>query len=448
MSKDMGYLRILALTAVSVLFVGQFTAAAQDGGVQKRIDEQMAGYDFNGALIGLDSMITVDVNDSLAVAALSTEERSLQKWVQGRRAQCLRKLYRFDEAVEALGAVIALDRAANPVPVMAEIADCRIQQGDLTEALNLYGVVIMLDPVNLYFRVQQTLLFYYCGLYEDCIANAEKIMAVDSIPAIVSLAGDSWNMLGRPDSALVCYREALELNPYNANLIDKASSILLDQKQYGDVMEMTGRYLEQDTSLNVLGIRAMTFYLMKTYPESLRLFERMRGLGDSTYSTNFYLGLNYLEIDPLKALYAFEDAYNADTTNIEGVYQYACILGRVTRRDSLTYSMFDRAIGMMRPDPKVMYRIYSAYGDWLLRKERFAEARDRYLEARAYAPERLTMLPSLGYCYERLEDWKNAAECYREFMDRTENKDSEAYKFVEEALDYVNGKLFMIQGMS
>lgn len=62
--------------------------------------------------------------------------------------------------------------------------------------------------------------------------------------------------------------------------------------------------------------------------------------------------------------------------------------------------------------------------------------------------ERLTMLPSLGYCYERLEDWKNAAECYREFMDRTENKDSEAYKFVEEALDYVNGKLFMIQGMS
>lgn len=104
-------MRILALTAVSVLFLGQFTAAAQDGGVQKRIDEQMAGYDFNGALIGLDSMITVDVNDSLAVAALSTEERSLQKWVQGRRAQCLRKLYRFDEAVEALGAVIALDRA-------------------------------------------------------------------------------------------------------------------------------------------------------------------------------------------------------------------------------------------------------------------------------------------------------------------------------------------------
>lgn len=121
-------------------------------------------------------------------------------------------------------------------------------------------------------------------------------------------------------------------------------------------MEITNRYLERDSSFQVLGIQGMTYYMRKQYPESLRIFERMRALGDSTYSTNFYLGLNYLETDLLKALYAFEDAYKADSTNIEGVYQYACILGRVTRRDSLTRSMFDKAIGMMQPDPKVMYR--------------------------------------------------------------------------------------------
>lgn len=111
----------------------------------------------------------------------------------------------------------------------------------------------------------------------------------------------------------------------------------------------------------------------------------------------------------------------------------------------MTRSMFDKAIGMMQPDPKVMYRFYSAYGDWLLRKERFAEARDRYLDARSYMPEQLTVLPSLGFCYERLDDWKNAAKYYREFMDRTENKESDVYEFTKEALDYVNGKLFMME---
>lgn len=434
-----------ALTAGigSVPAAGQVTATPQDNEIFAEIDRMMGRYDYIGALAAMDSLITVDVQDSVAVAAMPEQERMVQKGLQSRRAQCLRKMYRYDEAVEALGAVVALDRRANPVPVMAEIADCRIQQGDLTEALNLYGIITMIDPVNLYFRVQQTMLYYYCGLYEDCIANAEMVMAVDSIPAIVSLAGDSWNMLGQPDSALVCYREALQLNPYNEKVIDKASSILLRRKEYGEIMYMTDRFLKRDTSLNVLGIRGMTFYLQKAYPESLRLFERMRALGDSTYSTNFYLGLNYLETDPVKALYAFEDAYRADTTNIEGVYYYAYTLGRVTIRDSLTQSMFDKGIELLQPDPDAMYRFYSAYGDWLVKKERFDEARDKYIAARSYDPERLTVLPSLGYCYERLKDWKNAAKYYKEFMDRAENKESDVYNFTKEALDYVNGKLFM-----
>ena len=139
----------------------------------------------------------------------------------------------------------------------------------------------------------------------------------------------------------------------------------------------------------------------------------------------------------------FEDAYHADTANIEGVYYYAYTLGRVTIRDSLTQSMFDKGIELLQPDPDAMYRFYSAYGYWLVKKERFDEARDKYIAARSYDPERLTVLPSLGYCYERLKDWKNAAIYYKEFMDRAENKESDVYNFTKEALDYVNGKLFM-----
>ena len=38
---------------------------------------------------------------------------------------------------------------------------------------------------------------------------------------------------------------------------------------------------------------------------------------------------------------------------------------------------------------------------------------------------------------------KGTKNFYKEFMDRAENKESDVYNFTKEALDYVNGKLFM-----
>ena len=148
--KSYNFLKIILLAgaltagAGSVPAAGQVTATPQGNDIFAEIDRMMGRYDYIGALAAMDSLITVDVQDSVAVAAMPERERMVQKGLQSRRAQCLRKMYRYDEAVEALGAVVALDRRANPVPVMAEIADCRIQQGDLTEALNLYGIITMM----------------------------------------------------------------------------------------------------------------------------------------------------------------------------------------------------------------------------------------------------------------------------------------------------------------
>lgn len=410
----------------------------------KVIDASMRMYDYREALDMIDAIISEDAYDSLKVAVMPPEEKLRQKELFSRRAQCLRKLYRYEDAVEALGRVMALGGGSVMVPVMAEIADCRIQQGNTAEALNIYGLVTMMDPENLYFLVQQTVLFYHCGMFADCIANAGRVMARDSIPAVISLAGDSYNMLGQPDSALVFYRKALSSNPYNARVVDKASNILLNQKRYGEVIGITGKCLERDSSINILGIRGLAYYLMGEYGNSVKVFERMRKMGDSSAATCFYLGLNYLEGNNLeKAGQVFKEACKADSTDVESVYYYAYVMGLTAGQDSVTRNLYEKAIAMMQPDPARMYRYHSGYADWLLRKESYQDAVGHYMKARSYEPDKITLLPSLGYCHERMKDWSRAAECYSEFLENAKSKESDAYNFAKEALDYVNSKLFM-----
>ena len=52
----------------------------------------MGRYDYIGALAAMDSLIMVDVQDSVAVAAMPEQERMVQKGLQSRRAQCLGKM--------------------------------------------------------------------------------------------------------------------------------------------------------------------------------------------------------------------------------------------------------------------------------------------------------------------------------------------------------------------
>ena len=148
--------KFLILCAAFVAGSGSVSVAAQEVDVLTVVDELIGRYDYSGALDKINGLITVDVQDSVAVASLPDGERAVQRELQKRKAQCLKKLYNYEGAVEAFGAVLALDSKANPVPVLAEIADCNIQQGNLTEALNLYGLITVMDPANLYFRMQKT----------------------------------------------------------------------------------------------------------------------------------------------------------------------------------------------------------------------------------------------------------------------------------------------------
>ena len=51
-------------------------------------------------------------------------------------------------------------------------------------------------------------------------------------------------------------------------------------------------------------------------------------------------------------------------------------------------------------------------------------------------------LSSIGYCYERLKDWKYAKDYYELYLTRAK-KGSSGYNFAVESLDYVKQQLFM-----
>ena len=68
--------------------------------------------------------------------------------------------------------------------------------------------------------------------------------------------------IGRADSALLCYRQALVLKPRNETVVSKAANILLAEKDYDGVIGLTGDYLALDPdNINVAPIQGLAWYL-------------------------------------------------------------------------------------------------------------------------------------------------------------------------------------------
>lgn len=67
----------------------------------------------------------------------------------------------------------------------------------------------------------------------------------------------------------------------------------------------------------------------------------------------------------------------------------------------------------------------------------------RYYElSYRYDPKNISAISSIGYCYERLKEYKKAQDYYERYL-KLGKPGTAGYKFVEESLDYVKQELFM-----
>ena len=413
---------------------------------QDRLQRAIERYDYKTALYIIDSLATEIGTDSVVVA--QNKETVIDLALQ--KSRCLRRLYRMNEAVEVLADVLYLDQYN--IELMADLAESHMQAGNSIDAYNLYGLLSQMQPDNTYFKICQARILYREKQYEESIAACKVITAQDTIPEILSMTADAYKNLGKADSALVYYNHVLAMRPMHVPTLSKKADILLSAKQYVPVIDMSREYLNEDPdNMTMLPIYGLALHLQGSYPLSIEQFEHQRDLGDNSYAVHYYLGLNHYMMDNWpRAAEELGKAYQIDSSDVTLVYQLAhakSYMPIMTSMESMRLNpeserLYSKALEMLQPSPSMMHNIYGSMAMARHNIEHYAEAIKYYELSYKYNPKNISALSSIGYCYERLKNYKKALEYYERYI-KLGKPGTAGYKFVEESIEYVKQEKFM-----
>ena len=413
---------------------------------QDRLQMLLDRYDYKTAVNVIDSLAAEIGTDSTSIC----ENRQAVIDLALQKARCLRRLYRMQESVEVLADVLYLDQYN--IELMADLAESHMQVGNTMEAFTLYGILSRMQPENPYFKTCQARILYREKQYEESIAACKTIIVQDSIPEIMSMIADAYKNLGKADSALVYYNHVLSKRPKHVPTLSKKADILLSEKKYIPVIDMCREYLDEDPdNMTMLRIYGLALHLQGSYPLSIRQFEHQRNLGDDSYAVNYYLGLNHYMMDNWpRAVEELEKAYQIDSSDVTLVYQLAharshmpIMTGLESRRlNPESERLYSKALEMLHPSPVMMHNIYGSMAMARHTIEHYADAIKYYELSYKYNPKNISALSSIGYCYERLKNYKKALEYYERYI-KLGKPGSAGYKFVEESIEYVKQEKFM-----
>jgi len=358
-------------------------------------------------------------------------------------ARYLKSIYKTDAAIERLSGL--LQPGVIDEEVLSELADCHFTAGDYETAAGTYQLLSMYAPQNLFYRIREMQLAFRMKDYDASARLGREVLALDSIPAVAALTGDAYNLAGNPDSALVCYCQALALKPMNEAVVSKAANILLEAKEYDAVLAMTDSYLALDPdNPTVASIRGLDFYLMGNYDSSLVVFKRLEDGGQDTYPLHYYLGQSYrLTNVPYMADRELRAAWALDSSDANLAWTIAAVQAEIHYPYDRSVKLWlDKANELVQPDSSFVSKLHQQYALGEAKEGRYTKAIEHYETAYRYNPAFISALSSIGYCYELLKDYKKALLWYEKYL-AVGKPGSSGYKYVEKSIEYVKGELFM-----
>ena len=360
------------------------------------------------------------------------------------QARYLKSIYRTDEAIEALEALVK--PGLPDEEVLAELADCHFQSGDYESAAGTYFMLASLKPDNILYRIRQMQLYARLKAWPQSIQAGQEVLRMDSIPAVLSSVGDSFRQLEEADSALWYYRRSLALKPINASVVSKAFDVLLRREAYDEAIALTDSYLQADPDNPVVApLQGLALYRKGDYQAAAGVFQRQLDLGNDTYSIHYYLGQSYWHTDrPYRAHPELQAAWQIDSSDVNLAFTLAAVdIELMLPFQDYSKVWLDKAWEMSQPDYALWSRIQQQYGLGYYRLENdYAKAIPYYKEAYRYNPKFISALSTIGYCYEYLNDYKQALEWYEKYLKQAE-PGSKGYEQVASRINHLKAEAFM-----
>lgn len=382
---------------------------------------------------------------SLSIASpLLAQEKSARDSVLAEARQ-LKSLFRADKAIEILSTQVTSDFDED---ILAELADCHLQNGNAETAADTYTLLSLRSPDNLAYKLKLMQIWFRLKAYPQCIAAGQEVLQRDSIPAVLSYVGDAFQQMAQPDSSLAYYQQSLALRPDNPSVIAKTGNLMLARNDPDGALALTSAFLQDNPDHPVVApVCGVALFRKENYEEAACLFQRLEDQGNDSYALHNYLGQSYWQTGILyRAKQELLAAWQIDSSDVSLAYSLAAINAESRSGPFLetVKPWLDKAIEMTRPDPILMSRIHQQYAGGFFRVPDLDQSIFHYKEAYRYNPKLTPLLRQIAYCYELKKDPKNALTWYEKYL-ATATPGTQGYEFAAKSIEFLKAELFMTE---
>ena len=381
---------------------------------------------------------------ALLVCAATLQAQTTHRDSVLAEARFLKSIYRTDDAIEKLSALVqpgAMDEG-----VLAELADCHFQSGAYEDAAGTYFLLSSKSPDNILYHIRLMQAYSRLKAYSQSIQAGRAVLQLDSIPAVLSVVGDSFRQLEQADSALWYYRRSLAQKPMNETVLSKAVGLLIDREDYDGAVAQSEAFLTEDPdNVTIAPLKGLALYRKGDYEGAVQVFQRQEDIGNDTYPIHYYLGQSYWHTQvTYRAERELVAAWQLDSSDVNLAYSIAAVKLEAYRSfDKEIKPWLDKAWEMIQPDPALASRIQQQYGlAYYRRQDSWDQAIAHYKEAYRYNPKLISALSTIAYCYQQKKECKAAIEWYEKYL-KAARPGSRGYEFAADNLKYIRADKFM-----
>ena len=304
------------------------------------------------------------------------------------------------------------------VGILTAAADCASQAGEYKLSLSYWLKARELSPDNLYLKRRVAVAYYRAGDWQGTLTAAEEVFRQDSIPMLLRMAGDAHIRLD-DGLGLFYYEKALEKDPADHLALRNLSEIYYSMQFYDSVLVRTERYLEEidREQTTISQLNGMAHYSAGNYPKAIERLQNNVILGDSTYTTTYFLGMSYYASQRyFEAIRWLALAYEqAPQTDVSLLYHYGTALSRTYDRK--------KGIAILKEGVEKIESLQEMLFDYDIS---LAEAHDRsnepsraisyYQSALSRRPESYMLLYNIALTYDRMDEIESALTYYERFV--------------------------------
>ncbi len=243
------------------------------------------------------------------------------------------------------------------------------------------------------------------------------------------MTGDANLELLRLDSALFYYNKAVEKNPSDHVATNKLANFYYSGQLYPEAIETTAAYLENinPNQKNVGQLHGMALYSNGDYKDAIKQLELNTQLGDSTYSTSYFLGMSYYasklyyeSIPWLKKAYLIK----ADDVNL--LFYYGTALSRTYDRKR-GIEILQEGVDMIEKQVEMLYDFDISFAHAYQTNDNHLTAIKYYKSAIKRRPDKSILLYNIAHSYDITKNYKQAIDYYERFL-KTKPKDLDINK--------------------